>query len=139
MYQSTSDHSESTICNNVSSLEQHFNFNMDVNYQNITLLDENDRDDIYRKQILDFFKISEYKQTVIDIKMDLLKPIIEKNEKLKSLSIKFANMMLQDKYDIGIVMFFSFDYFHDTFILLKELILEKKINDNVYNNLIKKL
>ena len=89
--------------------------------------------------MLQFFKIEEYNETIIDIKIEHLKPIIEANEQLKNLSIKFSNIMLQEKFDIGIIMFFAYHYFHDTFLLLKEYLLENKINKDIYDNLIKKL
>jgi len=128
-----------TMDNNIAN---NFDFTIDVNYFNIPIVDEmnlDDRDTLFRKQILSFFKLNEYNETVIDIKIDILKPVIESNPQLKDLSIKFANIMLQEKGDIGIIMFFAFDHFYQTYYLLKEYLLEKTINKNIYDNLIKNL
>ena len=127
-----------SLDNNITS---NFDFTIDVNYFNTPIdgINLDDRDNLFRKQILSFFKLDEYKETVIDIKIDILKPIIENNPELKALSIKFANIMLQEKGDIGIIMFFAFDYFHQTYPLLKEYLLKKTINKNIYDNLIKNL
>ena len=133
MYQSQTI---STDTNNIYT--QNFNFNMNVDYFN-TSLSPDDKDELFRKQMLTFFKLEEYNETTIDIKLDILKPLIQDNEQLKELTVKFSNLMLQDKFDIGIVMFFSFDYFYSTFLLLKEYVLENTINETIYNNLIKKL
>jgi hypothetical protein len=116
-----------------------FNFDMNVNYQSINVDDDEIRDTLFRQQVLQFFKIEDYNEPIIDIKINHLKPIIERNEKLKELSIKFSNIMLQDKFDIGIIMFFAYDYFQDSFLLLKEYLSENKINKDIYDNLIKKL
>lgn len=126
----------STDINNIYT--QNFNFNMNVDYFNVSLSPD-DKDELFRKQMLNFFKLEEYNETTIDIKLDILKPLIQDNELLKELTVKFSNLMLQDKFDIGIVMFFSFDYFHNTFLLLKEYVLENTINETIYNNLIKNL
>tara|TARA_E500000331_G_scaffold149039_1_gene145046 strand:- start:7142 stop:7552 length:411 start_codon:yes stop_codon:yes gene_type:complete len=136
MYQS-SEIAEKTNDNSASSTQ--FNFDIDVNYFSLDVDDDDIRDTLFRQQILSFFKMEEYNETVIDIKIDYLKPIIESNESLKKLSIKFSNLMLQEKFDIGVVMFFAYDYFHQTFLLLKDFLLENKINKDIYNNLIKKL
>lgn len=127
-----------SLDNNITS---NFDFTIDVNYFNTPIdgINLDDRDNLFRKQILSFFKLDEYKETVIDIKIDILKPIIENNQQLKALSNKFANIMLQEKGDIGIIMFFAFDYFYQTYPLLKEYLLEKTINKNIYDNLIKNL
>lgn len=127
-----------SLDNNITS---NFDFTIDVNYFNTPIdgINLDDRDNLFRKQILSFFKLDEYKETVIDIKIDILKPIIENNPQLKALSNKFANIMLQEKGDIGIIMFFAFDYFYQTYPLLKEYLLEKTINKNIYDNLIKNL
>lgn len=135
MYQ-TNDIEENTKLNPVYS---QFNFDMNVNYQSINVDDDEIRDTLFRQQVLQFFKIEDYNETIIDIKINHLKPIIEKNEELKELSIKFSNIMLQDKFDIGIIMFFAYDYFQDSFLLLKEYLSENKINKDIYDNLIKKL
>ena len=136
MYQS-SEIAEKTNDNSAASTQ--FNFDIDVNYFSLDVDDDDIRDTLFRQQILSFFKMEEYNETIIDIKIDYLKPIIESNEDLKKLSIKFSNLMLQEKFDIGIVMFFAYDYFHQTFLLLKGFLLENKINKDIYNNLIKKL
>lgn len=136
MYQS-SEIAEKTNDNSAASTQ--FNFDIDVNYFSLDVDDDDIRDTLFRQQILSFFKMEEYNETVIDIKIDYLKPIIESNEDLKKLSIKFSNLMLQEKFDIGVVMFFAYDYFHQTFLLLKGFLLENKINKDIYNNLIKKL
>jgi hypothetical protein len=135
MYQTT-DIEKNTKLNPVYS---QFNFDMNVNYQTINVDDDEIRDTLFRQQVLQFFKIEDYNETIIDIKINHLKPIIEENEKLKELSIKFSNIMLQDKFDIGIIMFFAYDYFQDSFLLLKEYLSENKINKGIYDNLIKKL
>lgn len=135
MYQ-TNDIKENT---NISPVYSQFNFDMDVNYHSTHVDDDELRDTLFRQQMLQFFKIEDYNETIIDIKIEQLKPIIESNDELKQLSIKFSNIMLQEKFDIGIIMFFAYDYFHDTFLLLKEFLLENKINKNIYDNLIKKL
>ena len=116
-----------------------FDFNVDVNYSSIQVEDDDMRDTLFRQQLLAFFQIEEYNETVIDVKIEHLKPTIENSEELKTLSIKFSNLMLQDNFDMGIIMFFAYDYFHETFLLLKEYLLENKINKDIYNNLIKKL
>uniref|UniRef100_A0A6C0BRX5 Uncharacterized protein n=1 Tax=viral metagenome TaxID=1070528 RepID=A0A6C0BRX5_9ZZZZ len=116
-----------------------FNFDFDVNYHSIHVDNDEFRDTLFREQILKFFKIEEYNQTIIDIKIEHLKPIIESNNDLKNLSIKFSNIMFQDKFDIGIIMFFAYDYFHDTFLLLKEYLHKNTINKNIYNRIFKKL
>jgi hypothetical protein len=136
MYQS-SEIAEKTNDNSAASTQ--FNFDIDVNYFSLDVDDDDIRDTLFRQQILSFFKMEEYNETIIDIKIDYLKPIIESNEDLKKLSIKFSNLMLQEKFDIGVVMFFAYDYFHQTFLLLKGFLLENKINKDIYNNLIKKL
>jgi hypothetical protein len=135
MYQTTNVE-ENTKLNPVYS---QFNFDMEVNYHSTHVDDDELRDTLFRQQMLQFFKIEEYNETIIDIKIEHLKPIIEANEQLKNLSIKFSNIMLQEKFDIGIIMFFAYHYFHDTFLLLKEYLLENKINKDIYDNLIKKL
>lgn len=135
MYQTT-EINENT---NISPVYSQFNFDMDVNYHSIHVEDDELRDTLFRQQMLQFFKIEDYNETIIDIKIEQLKPIIENNEQLKKLSIKFSNIMLQEKFDIGIIMFFAYDYFHYTFLLLKEYLLENKINKDIYDNLIKKL
>lgn len=135
MYQ-TKDIKENTKQNPVYS---QFNFDMDVNYHSTHVDDDELRDTLFRQQMLQFFKIEDYNETIIDIKIEQLKPIIESNDELKQLSIKFSNIMLQEKFDIGVIMFFAYDYFHETFLLLKEYLLEKKINKDIYDNLIKKL
>jgi hypothetical protein len=136
MYQ-TSEITEKTNDNSAASIQ--FNFDIDVNYFSLDVEDDDIRDTLFRQQILSFFKMEEYNETIIDIKIDYLKPIIERNEDLKKLSIKFSNLMLQDKFDIGVIMFFAYDYFHETFLLLKEYLLENKMNKDIYNSLIKKL
>ena len=136
MYQS-SEIAEKTNDNSAASTQ--FNFDIDVNYFSLDVDDDDIRDTLFRQQILSFFKMEEYNETIIDIKIDYLKPIIESNEDLKKLSIKFSNLMLQEKFDIGVVMFFAYDYFHQTFLLLKGFLLENKINKDIYDNLIKKL
>ena len=135
MYQ-TNNIQENTDLNPAYS---QFNFDINVNYHSIYVEDDELRDTLFRQQILQFFKIDDYNETIIDIKIEYLKPIIESNKELKELSIKFSNIMLQEKFDIGIIMFFAYDYFHDTFLLLKEFLLENKINKDIYDNLIKKL
>ena len=127
-----------SLDNNITT---NFDFSIEVNYFNISIdgMNLDDRDILFRKQILTFFKLDEYKETVIDIKIDILKPIIENNPELKALATKFANVMLQEKGDIGIIMFFAFDYFYQTYPLLKEYLLEKTINKKIYDNLIKNL
>lgn len=135
MYQ-TNDIKENTKQNPVYS---QFNFDMDVNYHSTHVDDDELRDTLFRQQMLQFFKIEDYNETIIDIKIEQLKPIIESNDELKQLSIKFSNIMLQEKFDIGVIMFFAYEYFHETFLLLKEYLLEKKINKDIYDNLIKKL
>ena len=135
MYQ-TNDIKENT---NISPVYSQFNFDMDVNYHSTHVDDDELRDTLFRQQMLQFFKIEDYNETIIDIKIEQLKPIIESNDELKQLSIKFSNIMLQEKFDIGIIMFFAYDYFHDTFLLLKEFLLENTINKDIYDNLIKKL
>ena len=141
MYQLPKNKSDDTLDNNTQNITTNFNLDIDVNYFIIPLngIDEDARDTLFRKQILAFFKLDEYKETVIDIKMDILKPIIENNTELKTLSNKFANIMLQEKGDIGIIMFFAFDYFYQTYPLLKQYLLENTINKNIYDNLIKNL
>ena len=114
-----------------------FNFNIDVDYKTKELENESDRDLYFREQILLFFKMEEYNSTVIDCKIDIIKKIVENNEQLKELSIKFSNIMLQEKFDIGIVMFFAFDYFYLTYPLLKKFIIDEEIDQNIYDNLIK--
>ena len=114
-----------------------FNFNIDVDYKTRELENESDRDLYFREQILLFFKMEEYNSTVIDCKIDIIKKIVENNEQLKELSIKFSNIMLQEKFDIGIVMFFAFDYFYLTYPLLKKFIIDEEIDQNIYDNLIK--
>ena len=136
MYQ-TSEIAEKT--NTTSEASTQFNFDMDVNYYSLDVDDDDTRDTLFREQILSFFKMEEYNETIIDIKIDYLKPIIENNEDLKKLSIKFSNLMLQDKFDIGLIMFFAYDYFHETFLLLKDFLMENKINKDIYNKLIKKI
>jgi hypothetical protein len=116
-----------------------FDFNVDVNYSSIQVEDDDMRDTLFRQQLLAFFQIEEYNETVIDVKIEHLKPAVENSEELKTLSIKFSNLILQDNFDMGIIMFFAYDYFHETFLLLKEYLLENKINKDIYNNLIKKL
>ena len=116
-----------------------FDFNVDVNYSSIQVDDADIRDTLFRQQLLAFFQIEEYNETVIDVKIEHLKPVVENNEELKTLSIKFSNLMLQDNFDMGVIMFFAYDYFHETFLLLKEYLLENKINKDIYNSLIKKL
>lgn len=136
MYQ-TSEIAEKT--NNTSEASTQFNFDMDVNYYSLDVDDDDTRDTLFREQILSFFKMEEYNETIIDIKIDYLKPIIENNKDLKNLSIKFSNLMLQNKFDIGLIMFFAYDYFHETFLLLKDFLMENKINKDIYNKLIKKI
>ena len=114
-----------------------FNVNIEVDYKSREVDDEADRDTYFREQILLFFQIEEYNTTIIDFKIDIIKKIVEESDKLKELSTKFANIMLQEKFDIGIVMFFAYDYFYLTFPLLKKFIIDKEIDENIYNNLIK--
>ena len=117
MYQTT-EIKENT---NISPVYSQFNFDMDVNYHSTHVEDDELRDTLFRQQMLQFFKIEDYNETIIDIKIEQLKPIIENNEQLKKLSIKFSNIMLQEKFDIGIIMFSHTITFIILFYYLKNI------------------
>jgi hypothetical protein len=119
-----------------------YNFNLKCTYQDLKDNDELS-ETIYRKEILEAFLLDENiddKELFdkLSEKVCTMKDLIFKEDKMKSYAIEFANRLLSDDIELGLMFFFSYDLFWATHNLIISIYNNTEIDNSIYD-LIEKL
>lgn len=117
-----------------------YNFNYNVNYH---LVEDNDEsNETYRLQLLEVFcddksdKINNEDEVfdLITNKIEFLAPLILKDEKLKQYCTALGSQLFSS-CDMGVVLLFSYHYFHITHKILNKLINNETVSDDLYRSI----
>lgn len=76
-------------------------------------------DEEYRNKFFDFFQITEYNDQIIMEKMSKLYEIIKDIPIFRERMQEGAKRIMTEDLEMGLVIMFSFDYFHDFCQLLE--------------------
>ena len=94
-------------------------------------------EDMYREELLTFFKLKSYDSKIIDEKIELLYEYIKENEKIKEILL-----CLEEKYGTELFVFiflFSYDIFHLFYPCIQNILNGSEVDMKELVNSIKSL
>ena len=80
------------------------------------------RDTLYREDLLNIFCVKEYNDEEINEGIKYLYNKVRQNPDLKDCSLKLASKYLNDDFEIGLMILFSYDYMNLTHICISEFL-----------------
>jgi hypothetical protein len=87
------------------------------------------RDTLYREDLLNIFCVKEYNDEEINESIKYLYNKVRQNPDLKDCSLKLASKYLNDDFEIGLMILFSYDYMNLTHICISEFLENGKISE----------
>jgi len=84
---------------------------------------------LYKQDILSIFGLDEFNETELNINVNKLYEHITPNEKLTSIALKAAALVMSMDEELGFLVLFSFDYLYVTHDCIKELLKSGRISD----------
>jgi hypothetical protein len=90
---------------------------------------------LYKQDILSIFYLDEFNETQLNITIHQLYERINPNEKLKSILLKAAALVMSIDEELGFLVLFSFDYLYVTHDCIKEFFKTRSISDKNMNRL----
>jgi hypothetical protein len=90
---------------------------------------------LYKQDILSIFGLDEFDETELNINVHKLYELITPNEKLTSIALKAAALVMSMDEELGFLVLFSFDYLYVTHDCIKDLLKSGSITDKNMNRL----
>ena len=87
------------------------------------------RDTLYREDLLNIFCVKEYNDEEINEGIKYLHNKVRQNPDLKDCSLKLASKYLNQDFEIGLMILFSYDYMNLTHICISEFLDNGKISE----------
>jgi hypothetical protein len=87
------------------------------------------RDTLYREDLLNIFCVKEYNDEAINECIKYLYNNVRQNQDLKDCSLKLASKYLNQDFEIGLMILFSYDYMNLTHICISEFLDNGKISE----------
>jgi hypothetical protein len=84
---------------------------------------------LYKQDILSIFGLDEFDETELNINVHKLYERITPNEKLTSLALKAAALVMSMDQELGFLVLFSFDYLYVTHDCMKDFLKSGSISD----------
>ena len=84
---------------------------------------------LYKQDILSIFALDEFNETELNINVHQLYERITPNEKLKSIALKAAALVMSMDEELGFLVLFSFDYLYVTHDCIKDYFKSGSISD----------
>ena len=90
---------------------------------------------LYKQDILSIFGLDEFNETELNINVHQLYERITPNEKLTSIALKAASLVMSMDEELGFLILFSFDYLYVTHDCIKDFFKSGSISDKNMNRL----
>jgi hypothetical protein len=90
---------------------------------------------LYKQDILSIFGLDEFNETELNINVHKLYERITPNEKLTSIALKAAALVMSMDDELGFLVLFSFDYLYVTHDCIKDYFKSGSISDKNMNRL----
>ena len=87
------------------------------------------RDTLYREDLLNIFCVKEYNDEAINECIKYVYNNVKQNQDLKDCSLKLASKYLNQDFEIGLMILFSYDYMILTHICISEFLDNGKISE----------
>ena len=87
------------------------------------------RDTLYREDLLNIFCVKEYNDEAINECIQYVYNNVKQNQDLKDCSLKLASKYLNQDFEIGLMILFSYDYMNLTHICISEFLDNGKISE----------
>jgi hypothetical protein len=87
------------------------------------------RDTLYREDLLNIFCVKEYNDEAINECIKYVYNNVKQNQDLKDCSLKLASKYLNQDFEIGLMILFSYDYMNLTHICISEFLDNGKISE----------
>jgi len=84
---------------------------------------------LYKQDILSIFGLDEFDETELNINVNKLYEHITPNEKLTSIALKAAALVMSMDEELGFLVLFSFDYLYVTHDCIKDFFKSGSISD----------
>lgn len=94
---------------------------------------------LYREDLLNVFGIESYDEELLNKSIKNVFDQIHHHDLFNECISKACSLFLSDDKELGLMILFSFEYFHLTHICVSEFISNGKINDSSIDNLLNKL
>jgi hypothetical protein len=92
---------------------------------------------IYKSDILQVFKLTEYDDDKIEQEMISVFEILKNNKKMVECMKKLANRFITEDLEFGMVLLFSYDTFYATHLCIGDIIEKGDVEEDNINLLIK--
>jgi len=90
---------------------------------------------LYKQDILSIFFLDEFNETELNISIHQLYEHITLNEKLKSVMLKAAALVMSMDEELGFLVLFSFDYLYVTHDCIRDILKSGNISNKNMNRL----
>ena len=87
------------------------------------------RDTLYKEDLLNIFCVKEYLDEEINLCISNLYKKVRDNQDIKECSLKLASKYLNDDFEIGLMILFSYDYMNLSHICICEFLENGKISE----------